>query len=746
MPEGIGYPLPPPPGLLAGQPVGLPRPMLPMADQPLPASVLSSEVPTALLPAPVMPEEQAEIPPPPIVTEQGMPAPWWIQQVQGGEAQAPGAAQTVAAQAGAPMAAAPESDQPSDEFVLPDGVAPDSPVGLTMRGLWTQQQAQKAKVQQLELAGQAIKEADARTAKRIEEAQARQVAARERVATQNAEIQQALRSGPGGTWRDVMATGAGVLGAVLGAAFDRSGTLQKQLPQTLNALVDAGQKRMQEAFGRQIQALQVGREAAGDDLDAALAEDRQIEQAGAATRLAILEEADRQIKRAAENGQLDLMELQRIGVPQQMEAEIEAARAKQAQIAEEQARKDLEFQTKQRAAEADIAYKAEQVLSERADRAKQRADIALDKERLELQRKAQETQSVKDAVDLHGKQLDVALKNKEIEAKDLSRAIILPDGRPILLNSTAEGSQKQGVAKVTTARKLGRLVDEITQAAERTGYDPKWLGSTEGQKTRLLWRKLWLSVKDQEELGAITGPDEQILDDVTGADPTSFSPEALRGTAERLKLLKRTTEDEVDDYLATASSDYVAKGKRFELQTLEDPQAAVPTAADARSALVPMQSAASGKRPRVPASEYSAAVKTVRETVAKEVGASDRDAVLRGQAEALGSALQEAREERARIERERQRAEETRRRLGDTRRSPQAREWADKEAALIEERKTIEGYEKRLAEALKRERKLLWERTGFGNPRIKASEADRAAYRRVANLIGDLGGKPAARE
>lgn len=746
MPAGVGYgPLPPPPGLLTDQPVGIPRPVLPGAEQQIPPPSLGA---VEMLQPPQIQAEAApeQIPPPPAVAEeQPAPVPTWLQDTLAARQPSADATSPEAAALGAEAAAvagAPEIEaEEPDEFVLPEGIAPDSPTGLMLRGAWVQQQAQQAKVEQLELAGSALKEAEQRTATRLEEQQARQEQARERVTAQNAEIQQALRQGPGSTWRDVVFAGASALGAVLGAAFDRSGTLQKQLPQTLNAIVGQWQERTQSAFGRELQALQVGREGAQDELDEALDESRQIEQAGAAARVAILEEAQRQIQLAGEQGQLDLMELQRLGIPQQMEAEIEAARAKQAQIAEEKQRQMAEDERKARAAEADIRLTEERIRGERADRAQQRADLALDRERLDLQRQAQATETVKDQIELHDKQLGVALKQKEIEAKDLNRTLLMPDGSPIKLNSTAEGAQKQGVAKVATARKLGRLVDEIVQAAERTGYDPKWLGSPEGQKTRLLWRKLWLSVKDQEELGAITGPDEKILDDVTGADPTSFSPDALRGTAERLKLLKRTTEDEVDDYLSTASSDYVQRGERFELPVLDAPGEAVPTAEEARGQLLPIQSAVTGKRPPLEPKEHSAAVKTLRETIATEVGRTDADAVLRRQAAELGDSLKQARDEKERLERERLTAQTNRRRFGDTRSSPQARQWGDKEAELLEERKTVEAYEKRLAESLKRERKLLWDRIRGGDPRARVSPEDRAAYRGVAALIGDLGGK-----
>jgi hypothetical protein len=732
MPYGIGYgPLPVPIGLqqpdplqnaLLGVPSGLMGP-----DQAI------------MIPPPVFDEEPAPIPAPASLRAEAQdapaPVPPWLQQAQS-------AGQAVEA---VPAPAAPA--EPADElggFAIPEGVDPDGPIGLTLRASEVRRRAQASKVQQLELAGDRIKTAEARTLARQEEIAKRQAAARKRLDEQNAQIQSALKAGPGTSWRGVAQAGMQALGAVLGAAFDRSGTLQKQLPQTMDAIVGEWQQRVQGDFARQIQALQVGREGAQDELDAAMDADRQLEQAGAAARVAIFEEAERNIQLAVERGQLDMAELEQLGIPQQMQAAIEAEKAKGAEIAAEKERKRIESDMELAKAEADITYKLEQAKSERAKRAIDRAQLGLSRDRLELERQARETQSVKDEVDLHDKRLSAALKAKDLEAKDRDRAIILPDGRPILLNSTAEGAQKMAVGKVATARKLGRLVDEIVQASERTGYDPKWLGSAEGQKTRLLWRKLWLSVKDQEELGAITGPDEKVLDDVTGADPTSFSTEALRGTADRLRLLKRTTEDEVDDYLATASSDYVGQRKRFTLPALEAPEAAVPESPeDARGMLLP---GTSGARPRIGAGkgdvkpeDFDAAIKTVRNVAAKSVGGEDRDAIVRVQAEELSGALEQARSERERIERER--GEVTKRRavlskLG----GPKAREFEERERALTDEIKTVQEYEKRIAEALKRERRLLWQKAG--DPKLRGREEDRAVLKRVESLIGPVAGKP----
>jgi hypothetical protein len=741
MPAGIGYgPLPVPMGLQQPDP-------LQDALIGVPSGLVGPEQ-VAMIPPPVMPEEQPMAVPVPAGLQDApdaAPVPLWLQQqiaqqpqVQAAPAneQLPPSAQSLAGAA----------TFPDDGFALPEGVAPDSPVGLALRASEVKRRAQQAKVDQLELAETALGSAEARTAKRQEEIAKRQEAARKRIDEQNTQIQAALRAGPGASWRGVAQAGMQALGAVLGAAFDRSGTLQKQLPQTMNAIVSEWQQRVQGDFARQIQALQVGREGAQDELDAAMDAERQLEQAGAAARVAIWEEAQRNMILAAERGQLDLAELEQQGIPQQMQAAIEAEKAAQAAKMEEDERKRITDELKLADMEAGIRYKEEQIKGERADRAKQFAELDIARQRFALDKERSGALKEQDRLDTEKKKLDILKEQGLIDDRNLAKAVPLPGGNVLVANSAEQA--RDFSSQVASAEVLSGLMDQIAVALE-TGDRDFW-GGKEGQELLAKWGAAKLATKDAEQLGAIQGADEALIENLIGKDPTSISIGNLRTQAPRIREARRILEEKVNARGRSISSDFAGKEGRIELPRYEAPAEAVPTSEEARGQLLPIQSAVTGKRPRLSPSDFAAAVKTVRETAAASVGGRDRDAVVRTQAGELATALEQARAERERIARERDTATANRKRFGDSRKSEQARQWATKEAELTDEIKTVQEYEQRLAKELEKERRLLWQRVydvGPGGEQRKRSATvsaeDERAYKRIASLIGPIGGKPA---
>lgn len=717
MPSGIGYgPLPLPPGLQQQEPTqdALARALLARPEQ---------------APAPLPPPVQIEAQPLPLPLQQepepAQPVlPEWL---------------TGLVQRARPAQAQQQVETSPAAAEQPATVDAADPIALALRGAEVAQSAQRAKVQQLELADSALRTAEQRTAQRLEEQRQRQELARQKIDEQNTQIQKSLRDGPGTTWRDVAAAGAGMLGAVLGAAFDRSGTLQKQLPQTLNAIAAQAQERTQAAFARQLQALQVGREGAQDDLDAAMDDERRIEQAGAAARVAITEEALRQIQLAAERGQLDLMTLESQGIPQQMKAELEAAKAKQAAALEEQERKRLEQDLKLAETEAGIRYKEEQIRSERADRAKQWAELDLQRQRLALDKDRSQALKEQDALEVQKKKLDILREQGVITDKEMARAVPLPGGAVLKANSAEQA--REFSSQVASAEVLGGLMDQIAVALE-TGDRDFW-GGKEGQELLAKWGAAKLATKDAEQLGAIQGADEALIENLIGKDPTSVSLSNLRTQAPRIREARRILEEKVNARARSISSDFSSNKARIELPRYEAPSKAVPSVEEARGQLLPIQSAVTGKRPRVSDSDFTAAVKTVRETAAASVGGKDRDAIVRTQANELAGALEQTRAEKARLEREHSAAIERRKRMGGTR-TEQGRAAWEREKAALEELRTIEKYETNLAKALERERKMLRERVRNLDERaIKAgnvSEEDVKAFKRVERLLGKPAG------
>lgn len=720
MPQGFGYgPLLPPPGLV-DQPLGLPRPILPMAEQPIPVSALSSPIPTTMMPAPVMPEEMQQLAPPPglVQEQQPAPVPVWLQSLL-------------------------DQRQPDMAAPVTAPKTPRDPIALATAGANARVKAEQTALSEMHAADEAIAKAAANQQRREAERAERERIARENVTKQNAEIQRALKASPGTTWRDVAATGIQMAGAVLGAAFDRSGTLQKNLPSLLQAYVQQGQERTQAAFARQLQSLQVGRDGAQDELDSAMDDERRIEQAGAAARAAILEESQRQIQVAVQEGRVSMAELEAAGIPQQMQAELEAAQAKQAELEAESQRKAVEQGLKMAKEEAELRLTEERIVGERADRAKQWAELDLSRQRLALDKDRSQALKQQDVLEVQKKKLDILKEQGLIDDRQLAKAVPLPGGNVLVANSAEQA--RDFSQQVASAEVLGGLMDQIAVALE-TGDRDFW-GGKDGQELLAKWGAAKLATKDAEQLGAIQGADEALIENLIGKDPTSISVGNLRAQSPRLREARRILEEKVNARGRSISSDFSSKKGRIELPRYEAPGAAVPTSREAVKALLPIQSAVSGQRPRVEQKEFAGHVKTVRETIAREVAAGQRADVLtdkplgkeditRVQALELAGSLKSMRAERQRLEQERAAAQERARQAT----GPGKTELLKRMQSLTSEIATVQDYEKRLGKELETDRRLLYQRIRGGDPRAQrnVSAADREAYRAVADLIGEI--------
>lgn len=738
MPQGIGYgPLPPPPGI-TGAP-GLPRitPAPPVDLSLLAPPQPQPLIPIELMPAPVMPEEPQQLPPPGLEQEpQAAPVPTWLQSLlaqRQPDTAAPAASTTTEPTTGLPAPQAGAATYPD----------PRDPIALAKAGADARVRAEQATLAEMRAADEAIAKAAANQQRREAERAERERFARENVAAQNAQIQQALKAGPGTTWRDVAATGIQIAGAVLGAAFDRSGTLQRNLPNLLQAYVQQGQERTQAAFARQLQALQVGREGAQDELDAAMGDERRIEQAGAAARAAILEESQRQIQVAVQEGRVSMAELEAAGIPAQMEAELAAAQAKQAELEAEAQRKAVEQGLKLAKDEAELRLTEERIVGERADRAKQWAELDLSRQRLALDKDRSQALKQQDLLEVQKKKLDILKEQGLIDDRQLAKAVPLPGGNVLVANSAEQA--RDFSQQVASAEVLGGLMDQIAVALE-TGDRDFW-GGKEGQELLAKWGAAKLATKDAEQLGAIQGADEALIENLIGKDPTSLSLGTLRSQAPRIREARRILEEKVNARGRSISSDFSGKKGRIELPRYEAPGAAVPSSQEAAKALLPIQSAVTGARPRVKPEEFSGYVKTLRETIAKEVASGQRrdelfsdrrlseDDIVRVQATELANSLKAMRAERQRLEQERVQAQQAARGKG-----PESTAQLKRMQEITAEIATVQQYEQRLGKELERERRLLYQRIRGGDPRAKrnVNPADQEAYKVVADLIGGL--------
>lgn len=734
MPQGIGYgPLPPPPGLatVPGLPRITPAPPvdLSLLAPPQPQPVIPAELP----PVPVLPEEPQQLPPPPgMAQDQQSDLGAHLRALLGiqPDTAAP-AAPTTTKPTGtpAPTAGAATSTDPSD------------PTSLAVAGVEARIEAEKLTLEEMKRARDAIRESRANMATREAARAERERVAREEVARQNTAIQQALKAGPGTTWRDVAATGIQIAGAVLGAAFDRSGALQKNLPNLLQAYVQQGQERTQAAFARQLQALQVGREGAQDELDAAMGDERRIEQAGAAARQAIAEESLRQIQIAAQQGRVDLAEIEAMGLPQQLEAMKAEAEAKQAALEAEAQRKAVEQGLKMAKEEAELRLTEERIVGERADRAKQWAELDLARQRLALDKDRSQALKQQDVLEVQKKKLDILKEQGLIDDRQLAKAVPLPGGNVLVANSAEQA--RDFSQQIASAEVLGGLMDQIAVALE-TGDRDFW-GGKEGQELLAKWGSAKLATKDAEQLGAIQGADEALIENLIGKDPTSISLGTLRSQAPRIREARRILEEKVNARGRSISSDFSGKKGRIELPRYEAPGAAVPSSQEAAKALLPIQSAVTGKRPRVKPEEFTGHVKTLRETIASEVGSGERrddlfsdrklgeGDILRLQATELANSLKAMRAERQRLEKERAQVQQQARGRG-----PASAALLKRAQEITGEIATVQQYEQRLGKELELERRLLGKRI-FARPGMKRTDvnpADQAAYDAVTALIG----------
>lgn len=739
MPQGIGYgPLPPPPSFATAP--GLPRitpapPVdLSLIAPPQPQPVIPSE----LMPAPVLLEEPQQLPTPPGLEQepQAAPVPTWLQSLlaqRQPDSAAPATSTTTKPTDGVAASSAGAATSPD----------PRDPISLATAGAAARVKAEQTALAEMRAADDAIAKASANQQRREAERAERERIARENVGKQNAAIQQALKQGPGTTWRDVAATGIQIAGAVLGAAFDRSGTLQRNLPNLLQAYVQQGQERTQAAFARQLQALQVGREGAQDELDEAMSDERRIEQAGAAARAAILEESQRQIQVAVQEGRVSMAELEAAGIPAQMEAELAAAQAKQAELEAEAQRKAVEQGLKLAKEEAELRLTEERIVGERADRAKQWAELDLSRQRLALDKDRSQALKQQDLLEVQKKKLDILKEQGLIDDRNLAKAVPLPGGNVLVANSAEQA--RDFSSQIASAEVLGGLMDQIAVALE-TGDRDFW-GGKEGQELLAKWGAAKLATKDAEQLGAIQGADEALIENLIGKDPTSLSLGTLRSQAPRIREARRILEEKVNARGRSISSDFSGRKGRIELPRYEAPGAAVPSSQEAAKALLPIRSVVSGVRPRVEPKEFASHVKTLRETIAKDVGSGQRRDVLsdepltdeditRVQALELAGTMKNMRAERTKLEQERAKAQEQAR----------AATGGDKTALLKRmqeltgEIATVQQYEQRLGKELERERRLLYQRIRGGDPRAKrnVNPADQEAYKAVADLIGGL--------
>lgn len=706
----------PPPTLdeqMAGAPpaLGLPPGMLAQAPQPLgpPPAQLPAAGPLTLPPG-MLDQPQASA----------------LLQAPPGMAAAP-----------AQVAPEPQSAMLPEQVATPErdvlaGIDPNDAIALATRSAEVSRDVQRANLAEAQRLDVAVREEAEKQERRLAERAEREERARERVAQQNAEVQAALRAGPEGTWRDVARTGTEALFAVLGAAFDRSGMLQQALPQTLNGIMQQGQERVQSAFARQLQALQVGREQAGDELDAAMDDERRIEAAGAAARTALIEESMRQMDLAVQQGKVDLATLEAAGIPAQMTAQLTEAQAKQRALQMEEQRKAEK--------EALAAAKTrEEIASSRASRARQWAELDLSRQRLALDTDRSTTLKEQDRLDVEKKKLDIAKEQGLIDDRDLAKAVPLPGGAILKANSAEQA--RDFSSQVASAEILGGLMDQIAVALE-TGDRDYW-GGKEGQELLAKWGAAKLATKDAEQLGAIQGADEALIENLIGKDPTSISVGNLRTQAPRIREARRILEDKVNARARSISTDWAGQKQRVELPRYEATAEATASADEVQNRLALKPGKATGSVPKLDAKEVSSYVQQLRADIDRQQTAGKLTDRVTGQpVDKKGVVIEQAYRLVETVKANRRTAAEIDREVASLKRPGLPAGEIDRMGKLVQAQRNLEATNARIAVELERERKFLKDRA----ERSDATVADKAALEAVEAVIGQYGKRSKGRE
>lgn len=705
----------PPPTLdeqMAGapSPLGLPPGMLASAPQPLgpPPAQMPAAAPLQLPPGMLdQPQASALLQAPPGMAPAPVQAP----------AQVP------------PMA----SDQPASPArdVLA-GIDVNDPIALATKQAEVTRDVMRANLAESKRLDVAVKEEADKQERRLAERAEREERARQRVAQQNSEIQAALRSGPQGTWRDVARTGTEALFAILGAAFDRSGLLQQALPQTLNGIVQQGQERVQGAFARQLQALQVGREQAGDELDAAMDDERRIEAAGAAARTALIEESMRQMNLSVLQGKVDQATLDAAGLPAQMQAMLSDAQAKQLALQQEEQRKAEK--------EALAAAKTkEEIAASQANRARQWAALDLDRDRLALDRERSKAQQEQDRLDTEKKKLEIAKEQGLINDREVSRSVPVTGGRVLLANSPEQA--RDFAKQYAAAEQISTVLDAMAVKLEQG--DASWWSSEEGQKLAADYTQALTLMKDSKEFGALAGPDLDIIQGAIGKDPNDVSWQSLKSQAPRLRQTRDLIEREVNGRARSISNKWAESSEQLQLPRFEAPKAASRSATEAQQALTLKPGEATGTIPKLSDKDVDSYVTQLRADLDRKQSAGElrdrvtgqplgKEGVVIEQAYTLVDTIKANQRTAAELDREVQRLKRPGLPAGEIARMGQ----------LVQARRNLEATNARIMVALERERTFLRDRAKRSDARVE----DKAALEAVEKLIGQYGKQSKGRE
>ncbi len=465
-----------------------------------------------------------------------------------------------------------------------------------------------------------VREVQAAAERREAKTALQQEEARAAVAEADASLRAAMRSSPEFSGRDIAATGVQLALETLGAALDRTGKSRETLGPRLSAIVNTRLRELPlERWQRHIAAVRQDRGLQLDALGRITADANDAAQAEGLAKAQIYENAALQLQELTASGQADAAELQASGIPAELEIKRQEALDQAGQAALANARAAEEASIKRATALSGLELSAEKAKTERTRRAQIRAGIGLDRERLALQKQAQEAKTAAAQQAAIKDRIDLALKSDELTARERERAITLPGGQNFILRSK-EDRQKMA-NKMVAAEKVARLLDELIVMHDAASANPKWLGSKDAVLARQRYGAIFLAEKDINELGVISETDVELLEGLLGEDPTSFSLANIRQGMELLRQRRGQVGEEMRAALRTSSdpTENTVDANAFEFAQRLPPEAASVGVEGSAAALVPVPQRALGKGiPDISPKDYRATVKAVRDAVDAE--------------------------------------------------------------------------------------------------------------------------------
>lgn len=411
-------------------------------------------------------------------------------------------------------------------------VAPDAPLGERVAvervGVGAEAAAQALAARQR--AADERKRLDELEAKRAADEQARMAEAEKRAAEKRSEYRETLKKS--GSWSGGQV--AGMIGAVLADALAVALQPTGQQRSALPAILDTFLRTNQATWDNQVKAALDAASEGQDEIDRIVSREREAQRQYQIQRAAVSE---------ALAEELDLVAAKAIGQEQAIMARnaAEMARAESAAAQAAAAREDYKLETDRLGKVADVQYKAGQ-LELRGQELRQREiesrrEAGLRRQELKIRAAGEARQQRKDEIDLALAEQKYSREEAEAIRKE---GVLGFDNVVFKAGTEKRADELQGLR--TQAEQAVNLIDKIQ--GFRGPRITDW--SEEAQRSLANYGELLLRMKEVYNLGVITGPDLELIQNVIGQEPGKVTEETLKKVFARMDETRANIVDAVN--------------------------------------------------------------------------------------------------------------------------------------------------------------------------------------------------------